>query len=148
MSSYNLDYGQRPTTVIAFRLTGDDLRPQLITQALGIASSKAWAKGDVRKRPGNYYTFGCWALNPSCSKYEPFEVQLNQLLGQLEALPPALKDFVKRFDGEISIGFSSGGDTFGFAIDHRLMERLCQFGVALDFDIYAIHEEDDDKKSA
>ena len=144
MSSYNLDYDQRSTTTVTFRLTGDDLRPQLITDALGVTPSKAWAKGDIRKRPGNYYTFGCWSLNASCSKYEPFEVQLNQLLGQLEVLPPTLQEFVKMFDAEISVGFASGESTFGFAIDRQLLERLCKLGVALDFDIYAIQDSEDE----
>jgi hypothetical protein len=147
MVSYTLDYEQQPTTVITFRLTGDSLRPEIITETLGVIPFKAWAKGDVKKRAGNYYTFGCWSLIPTCSKYDPFETQLNQLLDQLEALPPALHEFVKMFHAEISVGYSSGESNFGFTVDRRAIERLYRLGVVLDFDIYTVHQDDDTEEA-
>lgn len=150
MNSYKLDYQKQPATVIAFRLTGDDLQPDIITQALGVTPHRAWAKGDVRSRTmkGNLlFTFGCWSIVPQADRREGFEDQLRRLLDLLETLPPILHEFATQYRAEISVGYSSGERNFGFSIDRETMERLCKLDVSLDFDIYAVAGKNDGEDS-
>lgn len=146
MGNYTLDYKKQPSIVITFRLTGDDLRPEIITQALGVTPSRSWSKGDIRSKTNKgelLYTFGCWSTEPAADKQDRFEEQLNRLLEQLESLPPVLHDFIRTFHAEISVGYSSGEYNFGFNLDRQTIQRLCKLGVALDFDIYAIRDKNE-----
>jgi hypothetical protein len=130
-------------TVVTFRLTGEALRPEVITELLGVTPSKAWSKGDVRMRTSTgtfLYSFGSWSLQAACSKNEPFEIQLNTLLDQLESLPSELYELTKAFNSEISVAFSSSKSTFGFHITYQTIERLNTLGLAIDFDIYTIDD--------
>ncbi|HEX5505249.1 MAG TPA: DUF4279 domain-containing protein [Thermomicrobiales bacterium] len=149
MESYRLDYQERPTTVVKFWLKGDDLQPRAITRTLGVQPADSWAKGETIVRQGKIFPaqrkFGAWCLAPITSKYEPFEAQLSQLLERLESLPPALADWVRRFDGFISVGYSSGEGSFGFCIDHSSMQRLCRLGLEIDFDIYPVRAANSDR---
>lgn len=150
MNRYKLDYQKRPATVVTFRLTGDDLQPDIITQALGVAPHRAWAKGDVRSKTKNgdlLFTFGCWSLVPQADRHDKFEDQLLHLLDLLETLPPVLHEFVTQYHAEISVGHSSGEYNFGFSIDKEMLERLCKLGISLDFDIYAVGDKNNDKET-
>lgn len=150
MNGYKLDYQKQPATVIAFRLTGDDLQPDVITQALGVTPHRAWVRGDVRSKTTKgdlLFTFGCWSIVPQADRREGFEVQLRRLLDLVEALPPILYEFATRYRAEISVGYSSGEHNFGFSIERETMERLCKLGVSLDFDIYAVGGKSDDEDS-
>lgn len=151
MVPYRLAYGQRPTTVIEFWLEGDDLRPDEITAASGVLPFMAWAKGDSLPS-GRARRSGAWALDPACSRDEDFSTQLQRLLDRLEALPPILHEFVRRFDAGIGVGYSAGATNrnFGFHIDRRTIERLATLRLSLDLDLYPIceGEEDDGTESA
>lgn len=143
MDNYQLAYDQAPTTVLTFILAGDALDPDEITQAVGLSPDDAWSKGMLQ---GGKYPkpTGQWRLYPGCSRDEPFETQLNLLLDRLEACAPVLRTYVERFNGVMSVGYSSGEDTIGFFIDHTTMQRLARLGLQLWFDIYAIREHDTD----
>ncbi len=149
MESYKLDYESRPNLVVRFSLTGDNLQPEIITRTLGVLPEKAWAKGDAWARPDNSSfnprstrPTGRWSLIPSCSKYDDLETQLGSLLSILEALPSQLYEYVKTYNGEISIACSTGENNFGFHFGPNILERLQKIGVAVDLDIYPIHESD------
>lgn len=144
MRPYALSYEAEPTTVVTFMLTGDDLSPKDITDALNIAPSEVWTKGQPIRMPsgrsfGQYHTNG-WIVNPPCSPSVPFEEQLDRLLQLLEELPAVLHEFVKRFDGSIFVGYSSGLRRFGFDLDHQTNVRLCGLGLSIGFDIYSIQD--------
>lgn len=148
MSSYRLAYGARPSTLVKFWLNGDDLRPEVITQALGIVPYRCWAKGDPIVRNGETlphpYPTGRWGLIPAAaSPDEDFEVQLGSLLDQLEALPPILPELIATFDGVIVVAYSSDETNLGFHVPSVLMKRLCRLGVALTFDLYVVPGSDD-----
>lgn len=136
-------HGQRPTTVVKFWLEGDDLRPDEITAALGTAPFRAWAKGDPLPN-GRPRRSGAWALAPGCSRDEDFAAQLQRLLDHLDALPPILHEFVRRFDAGISVGYSAGASNrnFGFHVDRRTVERLAALRLSLDLDLYPICPEE------
>jgi hypothetical protein len=132
-----------------FLLSGNDLQPEQITKALGISPSEAWMKGDKpRSDPSDTLRlvpkpFGRWSLIPACSIYDDFDTQIRKLLGILESLPPIISQLIEKYNGEISVGYASGEENFGFHLSRDLLQRLSRLGVSLDFDIYSIHEHDD-----
>jgi hypothetical protein len=147
---YSLDYTVRPTAVVRFSLSGEDLDPDKITVALGVEPHEGWKKGEKVAtlkesgfKPRSSRMFGRWSLVPNCSKYDNFETQINNLLDMLMILPPVINDLIEQYAGEIKIGYSSGESNFGFHLDRDLLRRLSRLGVSLDFDIYSIHEHDD-----
>ena len=75
---------------------------------------------------------------------EDLATQLQRLLDRLDALPPILHEFVRRFDAGISVGYSAGATNrnFGFHVDRRTVERLAVLRLALDLDLYPICPED------
>jgi hypothetical protein len=149
MESYKLDYESRPSLIVRFSLTDDNLQPDLLTETLGVLPEKAWSKGDAWKssdnsrfKPRSTRPTGRWSLIPSCSKYDDLETQLGSLLSILEALPSQLHEYIKLYNGEISIAYSTGENNFGFHFTPSILERLQKLGVAIDFDIYPIYEDE------
>lgn len=148
MSSYRLAYGARPSTLVEFILSGDDLRPDAITQALGIVPHRGWSKGDPIA--GNGVTLrikrptGVWGLIPAgADPDEDFDVQLGSLLDQLEALPPVLHELIATFHAGIVVAYSSEETNLGFHVPSLIMKRLCRLGVSLIFDLYVVTGSDD-----
>ena len=149
---YRLTYEQQPTTVICFSLTDEHLDPDTITKALGVQPDRAWSKGDQRGRRMDpptenrlpRHTFGGWELNASCSPYDEFEDQLEQLLNQIEALPDAVHDYILRYDGILIVGYSSAEVSLGFYLSPQSIQRMAALKLSIVFDIYPVTRDDDD----
>jgi hypothetical protein len=143
---YRLEYTEQPTTIVYLSLNDERLIPDEITRTLGVQPDKAWKKGDpIRPRnPTRHvehlplYTFGCWRLNAPCSQYDESEDQIDQLLLRIEALPPAIHDYIRTYDGTIVVGFSSGESNFGFYLSPEQIQRMTRLGLGIVFDIYPI----------
>ncbi|NJL26351.1 MAG: DUF4279 domain-containing protein [Thermoanaerobaculia bacterium] len=149
--SYMLHYDGEPELVLSFMLSGDDLDPVLITEMLGHEPDEAWKKGDPwREEPGSRlrrrppHMFGRWAILPRCSRHDPFETQVTQLLEQLEALPPVLAELTRTYTATISVGYASGEENIQFWLDSSAMQRLARLNLAIWFDIYATANASDD----
>ncbi|NJK81483.1 MAG: DUF4279 domain-containing protein [Chloroflexaceae bacterium] len=142
--SYQLNMGEEPQAVLSFMLSGDDLDPVLITEMLGHEPDEAWKKGDLRRSGRLRYTFGRWAILPRCSRHDPFETQVTQLLEQLEALPPVLAELTRTYTATISVGYASGEENIQFWLDSSAMQRLARLNLAIWFDIYATANASDD----
>jgi hypothetical protein len=147
MCSYRLDYGQKPSTVVRFRLSGDDLQPDVITQALGISPSDAWAKHDPWPSPPGFRfrtrPSGSWSLTPASSTVVRFEEQMSELLDKLERLPAVLGEFVTMYNGGISVGYSSAEENYGFLIDRSTIHRLSKLNLWISFDLYSVNRDAD-----
>lgn len=143
MEPYKLDYKERPTTVLEFRLTGDALKPAEITAILGIEPSEIKVKGQhfVHGRLRGLPRTNSWHLKTPASKYQAFEEQLDILLTKLEGLPSILSKLIVQFDGIIRVGYSSGETNFGFFLEPMVIQRLAKLGLSLDFDLYAVGPE-------
>jgi hypothetical protein len=148
---YALGYGKRPTAIVRFLLSGDDLDPKIITRALGVQPQESWSKGDkvtpdsrirLTSRPDR--AFGRWALSPDNTPYDDPETQIERLLSLLEELPESLHLLTERYKGEIKVGISSGDASIGIHLPLSLIKRLVLIGVSVDFDIYPIANEDSD----
>lgn len=150
MNSYELEYTNTPTMTVKFSLSGEDLNPDEITKVLGISPSGAWSKGDpVPRQPNSRfiprpsYPFGRWILHAPCSNQDNFDIQINALLDVLENLRPGINDLAKKYNGEISIAYSSSEDNFGFHFDMSLLQRIYVLGVELDIVVYPVCDKDD-----
>ena len=143
--AYALAYEKRPTMVVRFSLSGDELSPAIITEQLGIPPSESWRKGDAVPishrttfEPRKTRMFGRWALSPNCSPYDDFEAQLESLLSMLAPVAPILRTLAVQYNGEIKVAYSSGESNFGFHLSAELINRLQTLAVAVDFDIYPV----------
>ena len=156
--TYRLECTRQPTAIVYLSLTGENLVPEEISDALGVLPDKAWKKGDVKKprRPIDkdihlpIYTFGKWALNAPCSQHDEAEYQIEQLLTRLEELPETLKTYIEAFDSAIVVGYSSAEVSIGFYLPVSTLRRLSNLGLAIVFDIYPVSRnasDDEEMKS-
>lgn len=143
--AYALTYEQRPTTVVRFTLSSEDLRPADITEQLGIMPSESWRKGDTVPLPrtGTFvprktYLLGKWTLTPNCSPYDDVETQIESLLTLLEPVAPLIRTLAVQYNGEIKVAYSSGESNFGFHLSAELIDRFQALAVDVDFDIYPV----------
>lgn len=122
-----------------FRIMGDELRPQEVTEALGLEPSETWCRGDPIRGTSRHRTYASWGLY-----FAPEEtLDIQPLLEKIEStfLPKteAIRRLRSRFDIEISVDLViviEDAAPPGACFEPRFLKLLSDIGARLDLDMY------------
>jgi hypothetical protein len=130
---------------ICLRLFGDDLDPDAISATLGATPTSACRKGDIfrGKVSERVERTGRWLLNLPEKPGEPFEPQIEELLGRLTQDLGVWRALTEKYKVDIFCGVWLRNWNRGMALSPALMQRLAERGLELGLDIYADIDRDD-----
>jgi hypothetical protein len=123
----------------SFRLIGDSLNPDLVTERLGITPAHAHAKGDLQARNrGRRYRTGAWIVDSTLSPERPLDDHISQLLDRLEPVIGQILEFESlgcRADFFCAYDFSEN-TTGGVALEAETISRIAAIRAGLSLSIY------------
>lgn len=130
-------------TYVTLRIIQDNLDPSLVSERLGLESTRAFRCGDPHTQGSEHiHRFGCWSLSTEDMETVDVNHHIDELLKLIE--PRARELAQLRSDGaDLDIfGFWSTSDGQGaLEIGPVQMERLSKLGLKLTFDIYGTDED-------
>ena len=128
-----------------FRLVGERLDPEAITQATGLTPDRATRKGDpvvVRGEVVSHRRVGVWCIDsarilPRTGNH--VEDHVVCLLNLLEPVADAVRRMSDEQDlrADISCGYFTSRWNSGFLVSAETLGRVATLGASLGFDIYA-----------
>jgi hypothetical protein len=128
------------------RISGDDLIPEEITQALRCTPTVAQRTGElIRYQSGRERVVkrGNWRLEAESAVPENINGQVRWLLSQVESDPKVWKALVHRFDADIFCGLFMQESNEGMSLAPDVMALLGERGIHLALDIYNAGDDDD-----
>jgi len=132
--------GIADSSVVSFRVFGDDLVPAEVTALLQCEPTRAFAKGDVRigKKTGNRYVekTGRWSVSAADRHPEDISAQIAEILGKLSADPTVWDLLASRFTLDIFCGVFMGSSNDGLEFSPSVLGELSKRGISLCLDIY------------
>jgi hypothetical protein len=136
---------------VTFRLTGDTLDPQRVTQRLEIAPSRAYARGERSGTRGGrdwYWRAGLWALRSTMPEGSELEDHLQALLDQLEPRAQIIRDFLAEgCAADFFCGLFLDHLNEGVELSPQILGRVAALGATLGLDIYGLSEDGDDERA-
>ena len=122
-------------TYASFRLVGPDIRPDLLTRALGISPTFQVAVGDVFPHGTRPRADGLWSISTkTLVQSTDLERHITVLL---DKLPADLRDHIPVGSRcEIACYWLSSTGQGGPTRSSSVLARLGEAGIALDFDLY------------
>ncbi len=127
----------------SFRLVGDNLDPDRVTDLMGINPTDAKAKGaSPPGHPEIRYPTGVWRKVSPISHLEPLEAHLNALLDLLEPRVASVRQLqAEGCEAEFFCGLFYTSFNGAIELDPPTLSRLGQFGAALTISTYDMHED-------
>jgi hypothetical protein len=114
---------------------GDD--PSVVTRAMGIEPTNAWAKGEPIPGPGHgRRTHSRWVLQSALPLAEPIEAHFDNLLPQLECRREAVAEVRSRFDACLAVAAYCDEFNQEFQLTADVIQRVAALGLEVDFDLY------------
>ena len=139
--------GSRVT--VSYRLTGNDLDPDSITELVGLEPRTAYRKGELRTFPdgsfGAPHRFGMWSMSTEglVARTEDLDRHLVWLLDRLEPAGEQLRALVDGgYRADFFCGCFMGGWNSGWEVPAGILERIGQLGARIGLDIYGPEEPD------
>ena len=129
---------------------GDD--PQVVTDLLGIAPTKAWARGTPMAgkagERGATWRYARWELASPAGEGAGVAEQLAALLPLLEARAVVLAEARRRFGAGLACAAYFREVNPGFHLDAELVARVAALGLSFDFDLYCLGAPEDPADAA
>jgi hypothetical protein len=123
-------------TKVSLRFSGDDLKPQEITERLGAKPTSALLKGEAR-RSGHPSRSGIWRLRVEpAAPGEEFADQIIRLFEMLTPDEETWRDLTERFKGDLFVGLFLASNNEGLSIPADVVKAIAARGLELGFDIY------------
>ncbi|MDG9670150.1 DUF4279 domain-containing protein [Hahella sp. CR1] len=127
-------------SVVSFRVFGDDLIPEEITNILGCEPTHGQTKGDViiAKKTGHKRTAstGLWRIRAISREPGNIDDQVREIFDQLTSDPDVWKVLSERYSMDLFCGLFMDVDNEGLLISPHTLRLLGSRGISLDFDIY------------
>jgi hypothetical protein len=133
----------------AFRLMGDRLDPDTVTETLGLTPAAAHRKGDPNGRFAPYKS-GQWTLRSADAgetSKNSMEGHLMKLLDQLEPRAAILRRLsqAQGLEADFYCGYFMHQSNSGFRLAAATLERIAALDASLGFDIYGPPLDDEDR---
>ncbi|BDD07161.1 DUF4279 domain-containing protein [Aureibacter tunicatorum] len=126
---------------VAIRLSGFDIKPDLISKKTGLIPSEFKIKGDIIKRPRKdiVVNYNYWNLESNIKKGTTLEECVEDLLNKLNSHEEFFNNLINKCEGELGIVINTYGDANpGIHLNKKILKELVHFGLELDIDIYNI----------
>jgi hypothetical protein len=129
--------GNEKWSSASLRITGDTLRPDQITVALGIDPTRSGLKGErISSRNDAIRRTSFWLKTSPLPDERPLHEHLEWLLDSFEPKHQVLSLISKEHSCDLFCGFSSENGQGGACLGTDLLGRLAGFGVPLVLDLY------------
>jgi len=112
-----------------------------VTRALGVEPTKSWNKGDVRKA-GGVYEFSNWTYNAQKFEDKVLDSSIEKVVDFLESLNWSQVLLPSGFEGTIQCVSYHKERSPGFHLDRKLISRIAELNMEVDFDLYCENETD------
>jgi hypothetical protein len=124
---------------IELRISGTELVPGTITQALGLEPSLVRQVGE-RRGEGKVWDQALWGYNgfsaDTSKSWASLEDGLTFLLDRLEPVRSEIEKYIQKYDAVWWCGHLQSSFDGGPTLSAKLMRRLADFGVELYIDSY------------
>jgi len=124
---------------LTFRIFSDELSPQEISHALGLAPTATLAK-DAPRSPSNPKSaradVNVWMLESGVAPTGTLTAHLSAMLDVVEAKGAALQALSGQCKYDFFVGFSSESQQAGDVVKHALLLRLAKQPIDLVLDLY------------
>jgi hypothetical protein len=129
-------------SVVALRITGDELNPEEITQLLKCSPTKSRKKGDIistNPQTGreNIAKFGMWSLSASDREPEDLNTQIQEILCQITDDFGVWQKITGKYRADLFCGLFMRHENEGLTISSDSLVALGSRGIEIGFDIYA-----------
>ena len=126
-------------SIVALRISGDDLVPEEITAMLGASPTRAVIKGEkgrhiVGPKVGDVRVArsGIWTLEASDREPEDMNGQVCQILSQMTGDIAVWQNIVKRYRAELFCGLFLNGTYGGLTLSPQTLATLGERGIEPD----------------
>ena len=131
-------------TSVSLCFYGDDLDPDALTRALGVAPSQSGRKGEVfvgEAGRSRVVKTGYWRLQSENNLSGDMDTQIAAMLAQMTDSDVVWRDLSQRYDGRIFFGWflTSGNDMAD--ISAQTLQACAARGLAFCFDVYDFTDE-------
>jgi len=127
-------------SVASLRISGDNLVPSDITEALGCEPTKSHKKGEniAGKRSENTTIAknGMWRLIANEQKPENLDAQIIELLGKLSCELEIWREIGSKFKIDLFVGLFMTESNEGMELSPNSLKELGDRGILLGLDIY------------
>ena len=127
---------------IVFRIVGQDVLPDEVTQALGLKPDEAFKKGDsFYLKPERKHSNGLWLLKSKVNESDAVEKHIVELLKCLKGKKESVKTYSYKdgVDVELFCGlFIDNEDEIwdGVKLDSNILIEIGSFGIDLNIQVY------------
>jgi Domain of unknown function (DUF4279) len=132
--------GPLKRAVASLDITGDDLRPEDISAALGAKPTGSHTKGQalpLKAAVGvRIAKTGVWSLQASATENGDFDAQVEEILSCLTSDLATWRDLSSRFYVRLFCGWFLGSSNEGVEIAPSTLSALGERGIELSLDIY------------
>ena len=130
-------------TRVTLRISGDDLKPDVVTTKLGCFPSKSQTRGEVISTPAGKKrtaTFGMWRLHAEVQKPGDLDVQVSEVLERLTNDLDVWSELSKKYKIDLFCGIFMNEEMEGISVNPDSLLKLGERNILLDLDIYGPDE--------
>ena len=128
-------------SILALRVTGDDLDPDEISRILGSPPTQSERKGDIIRSQATGQSrvvkTGGWRLQAPDANPADVDGQVAQILSRLTSDTETWRVLATRYQIDIFCGLFMRESNEGLELSPATMVELGSRGILVDFDIYA-----------
>lgn len=127
---------------LTFYVSDFDCAPEEITNTLSLKPTDAWCKGekwgpnDIRERNNNFWRY---KTSESTNDYHT-NIHFKELLEKLEKQKVNLANLPSEAKTGITYVPTCYFPNVGVILEHKLLKRIVNLGLSLDFDIYSLSD--------
>ena len=140
--------GDVDKVTVAVHVSGDSLDPERVTSLLGVEPTFAARKGDERVSGSGHRTVvqrtGVWWIDVADSREWLLEDAIEALLSRLPPEGPVWDELGKNYTLRLSCALHIEAWNRGCELSPRILAKIAQRGLTLDFDIYYSGEDPSD----
>lgn len=117
-----------------FRITGESLIPDEITQVLDIVPDKSYKKDEIKELNNEKITYieGCWMKNFETDDYDHFQDLILEFLQPFILKKEQIINLRKQFSITLWISLYPDNNQISFHIPSALIEEVSKLGISLD----------------
>jgi hypothetical protein len=131
-------HGEAPEHHVYFAVFGFGDDPAVVTGAMGVEPTKAWAKGEPTGIRKGTQTHSRWTLQSTLPLGEPIKAHFENLLPQLESRREAVAEVRTRFEARLEVAAYWREVNPGFCLSASIVKRIAALGLEVDFDLYCL----------
>jgi hypothetical protein len=122
---------------VYFRVTSDTVSLEELSSKTTLSPIEGFTKGQLKENKKSNYNFSALHFDPYKNEAYEMEYKIELLLNELEKDKEGVKYLTDNFNGHIAVASYRYTDNFGgIHLTKKMIHRLQQLGLAIDFDIY------------